>query len=1083
MNEYCDEKDPIEIKIGIVVALGPLLDVGVVEHEQLNLLYLVFKDSVMFYIIKKTKNGSGVNVKYQYQIEYIDKIQTSSLIFIGLRKYEFQEVKIWKDNILVGIIKNNDPEIEEKKKVSYIILLKLEYQGITAELIGFIKIEQVENFILYMIEKTNSLIFIHVETSKFYIYHIHELENKNFFKSSPNELVPMTEADFSKSTLPGYNDEKNMVPVLQKGRHRLILVYDDIFLISYKAEQTINVQEKVETRKLEWYVTYRHKLETGLEIMKIEKIKDIKEKSPTTDDHFIKRVMIPTNKKNNKLQAIMRFDKKQFQLNINFLWKKHFLRFFNIQSQELQVDDTGKAFFREEFSIQFQDLSGNTYEETFRLKNSKSHSIKVPSRRDIQTFTSTSAWNFHKKSWGVIRSISLNCGLKNQPRFSDYSLFFSPLKFEINGKINTQAKKNYILSKQGLDSVICEGIRAKIRKPLRLIRGIANMYEMQKSEDFPNVEYRGYGQVTCFKFVAIYDGAGKFVTPLLLILAEEKLYFSLGRINFSVVGSISPHEKSNHYPSCFKILEANCKPIAGLEIKLLCSQPAKQLSLLVSSSKLENLKSFTQMNQKSTLDKHVNLKATQITKSIPNFVYEILMHKQHPFLLTKNLFFVLKQSKGFRGKIKSQWDSEQKTIFSIYRISEQPSEIKYIFIYSSLLAKEEDVKLAKFQNVQWICFRVIPQSSTFSTFRNGLLLAGIYNESKVVVKYIEIEIPKIGGQGSSKLSQKIWKLKASISDTLSIKNVNFGRIELDSNKSQDDYLLFIANGEVVLEYEIHLKITGQGTSEKKYNLILKRSYRYLAVGICSLGGNISLYYKSNYLFFVCNLDKFSGKETSISVFDRSDFFIRQKEKKKNGFTERNPSDTIQNQISQDAESLNLKFDFQFQENSIFYFTSAQNMINMYKIDGNNSIEFEDVSESQKRTVVNFKLEVNNLFQKKTFELDFVRRIYIVDIVKIYDFFKKNKPFFWVIVIYIAILSWLFLTKQILVKELNEEAESRKSMELHKIPNRLVDSITNSSRSNSVARRHDEMYSLSILGKRDQRSRNSIIKQRTYSILA
>lgn len=159
------------------------------------------------------------------------------------------------------------------------------------------------------------------------------------------------------------------------------------------------------------------------------------------------------------------------------------------------------------------------------------------------------------------------------------------------------------------------------------------------------------------------------------------------------------------------------------------------------------------------------------------------------------------------------------------------------------------------------------------------------------------------------------------------------------------------------------------------------------------------------------------------------------------------------------------------------------MINMYKIDGNNSIEFEDVSESQKRTVVNFKLEVNNLFQKKTFELDFVRRIYIVDIVKIYDFFKKNKPFFWVIVIYIAILSWLFLTKQILVKELNEEAESRKSMELHKIPNRLVDSITNSSRSNSVARRHDEMYSLSILGKRDQRSRNSIIKQRTYSILA
>ena len=96
---------------------------------------------------------------------------------------------------------------------------------------------------------------------------------------------------------------------------------------------------------------------------------------------------------------------------------------------------------------------------------------------------------------------------------------------------------------------------------------------------------------------------------------------------------------------------------------------------------------------------------------------------------------------------------------------------------------------------------------------------------------------------------------------------------------------------------------GGETEEKEMKLKMSKSFEYGAVGVCSIGGNTRLYYRFNYVFFMCNFDSYGMSETSITVFDRNDEKLTKKAK--NGFKYRNPSDLIHHKISSKEEDLNL----------------------------------------------------------------------------------------------------------------------------------------------------------------------------------
>jgi hypothetical protein len=78
---------------------------------------------------------------------------------------------------------------------------------------------------------------------------------------------------------------------------------------------------------------------------------------------------------------------------------------------------------------------------------------------------------------------------------------------------------------------------------------------------------------------------------------------------------------------------------------------------------------------------------------------------------------------------------------------------------------------------------------------------------------------------------------------------------------------------------------------------VQRTFRYMAVGICSVSGDIRLYYKSNYMFFQCTYTSYGNVESSIAMFDRSDYHSGKLPREEDGFIYRNPSDLIYQPIS------------------------------------------------------------------------------------------------------------------------------------------------------------------------------------------
>lgn len=85
---------------------------------------------------------------------------------------------------------------------------------------------------------------------------------------------------------------------------------------------------------------------------------------------------------------------------------------------------------------------------------------------------------------------------------------------------------------------------------------------------------------------------------------------------------------------------------------------------------------------------------------------------------------------------------------------------------------------------------------------------------------------------------------------------------------------------------------------------LRETVRYNAIGVCSSGGTIKLYYRSDYLLFLCNMDKFGNMESAVSIFKRSLAFSSKKSDSKFLFT--NPISILEQQISIPFRDFDLK---------------------------------------------------------------------------------------------------------------------------------------------------------------------------------
>ena len=91
-------------------------------------------------------------------------------------------------------------------------------------------------------------------------------------------------------------------------------------------------------------------------------------------------------------------------------------------------------------------------------------------------------------------------------------------------------------------------------------------------------------------------------------------------------------------------------------------------------------------------------------------------------------------------------------------------------------------------------------------------MVGIHEKTKLIIKYVDLEISKVGGSCSNNYLQNLWKFREFVEEDLVIENINFGRIEsekfiypdADKKESQEKFYLFITNGEIILEYEIEI---------------------------------------------------------------------------------------------------------------------------------------------------------------------------------------------------------------------------------------------------------------------------------------
>jgi hypothetical protein len=147
-------------------------------------------------------------------------------------------------------------------------------------------------------------------------------------------------------------------------------------------------------------------------------------------------------------------------------------------------------------------LEGNIYEEVFTIEKDHYHNMKAPAMQVIDTTQTQMNLGLGRKNWGVIRTSSLKCGLKNQPRFTDYSFFFSPLKFENFGKINSAPDIEFALARDRLDGIVCDGMKAKLNTPVKFLKGLEAVQASEKY-DPSNRFYSHFGQVTSFKLIKI----------------------------------------------------------------------------------------------------------------------------------------------------------------------------------------------------------------------------------------------------------------------------------------------------------------------------------------------------------------------------------------------------------------------------------------------------------------------------------------------------------------------------------------------------------------------------------------------------
>ena len=108
------------------------------------------------------------------------------------------------------------------------------------------------------------------------------------------------------------------------------------------------------------------------------------------------------------------------------------------------------------------------------------------------------------------------------------------------------------------------------------------------------------------------------------------------------------------------------------------------------------------------------------------------------------------------------------------------------------------------------------------------------------------------------------------------------------------------------------------------------------------------------------MDKYGNMESAVSIFRRS-LALHPKLPDSN-FFEANPISIIQQRISIAFKDFDLKLSPNFELDKRVYISSPTALIEMFKIDGDEKIVFEDVSAKQKRRVVNFKIQIENLFE-------------------------------------------------------------------------------------------------------------------------
>ena len=556
--------------------------------------------------------------------------------------------------------------------------------------------------------------------------------------------------------------------------------------------------------------------------------------------------------------------------------------------------------------------------------------------------------------------------------------------------------------------------------------------------------YRGYGQVNSFNFVKIYSTDQTQSIYIIVLIIDSYLYYSMDKTNFEIMGAIVKSNEFNFFPSCFRILNTEYNSSQGLTITILCSQPANQIFVTIKQTELDKI--FKQANQQNL--NRIMVYASQIRKTIPYFILEAMSNNKHQFYLNQSVFFLIKPEDKINFK-------DQQSGFMIYRQFETPTHLNYYFTYSSLLAAHEP-QLNAFKEINWICFRVVPMPETYESLNFLLILAGIHQENTLIIKYISLAINKVGGYTKFNQSQDLWKFLTFVNINLDLSGVDFCKFfndgKNDKNPTQK-YLLFLSNGEVILEYKVEIQksyysasphsdhqnnenilnevgktfsktLKDKDIEQKKivYEITIKKNIKYGAKGICSRGGQKKLHFYSNYLFFVCIFDSQGSVETSIAIFEQTQS-SGEMGKIDIGFYQRNPIDLIHHPVSSLEQNLNVIFDFDFNKNGIFYFTSTPHLIDMYQLNMANSVEFEDVSEIQEQRLVNFQLQVANIFQEKSVSIEYFRVKKAIDIGNMQVWMGNNKPFVYVMVLYFLVVVWMILTKNMIKNQFESLKEN------------------------------------------------------------